>query len=211
LTRPVVIARRIATVFAVVALASMACRTQRKMPPRVRTSHPVIFLGLDAADWSLLDDYMGRGVMPNLARLAAEGTSGHIKTLSPPLSPLVWTTMLTGTSPLDHGILDFVQFDPVTGQKQPITSSERRVPAVWNMATVGGKHPAVFGLWATFPAEAVDGLIVSDRLFTFLYKEQAPPPRVVFPANREAWARAMVSAAPSSRRTTTPSTRICRG
>ena len=175
--------------FAVVALASMACRTQREMPPRVRTSHPVIFLGLDAADWSLLDDYMTRGVMPNLARLAAEGTSGHIKTLSPPLSPLVWTTMMTGTSPLDHGILDFVQFDPVTGQKQPITSSERRVPAVWTMATVGGRHPAVFGLWATFPAEAVDGLIVSDRLFTFLYKEQAPPPRVVFPANREAWAR----------------------
>lgn len=175
--------------FAFVALASIACRTQRDTPSRGRASHPVIFLGLDAADWSLLDDYIARGVMPNLARLTAEGTSGHIKTLSPPLSPLVWTTMMTGTSPLDHGILDFVQFDPVTGQKQPITSSERRVPAIWNMATVGGRHPAVFGLWATFPAEAVDGLIVSDRLFTFLYKEQAPPPRVVFPANREAWAR----------------------
>jgi len=150
---------------------------------------PVIFLGLDAADWSLLDDYMARGVMPTLRRLVAEGTSGHLKTLSPPLSPLIWTTMMTGTSPLEHGILDFVQFHPATGVKEPITSSERRVPAVWNMATAGGKRSAVFGLWATFPAEPIDGLVVSDRLFTFLYKEQAPPGGVVFPAGREAWAR----------------------
>ena len=151
--------------------------------------HPVIFLGLDAADWSLLDVYTARGVMPNLARLVSEGTSGHVKTLSPALSPLVWTTMMTGTSPLEHGILDFLQFDPVSGNKEPITSSERRVPAVWNMASEGGKRAAVFGLWATYPAETIDGLIVSDRLFTFLYKESAPPPGIVYPADRETWAR----------------------
>ena len=194
-----------ATWFVLVALASTACRSDHAAPSRERTGgapaaiadivghvqagRPVIFLGLDAADWGLLDGYIARGVMPNLAQLVAEGTSGHVKTLSPALSPLVWTTMMTGTSPLEHGILDFLQFDPATGQREPITSSERRVPAVWNMATAGGKRPAVFGLWATFPAEAVDGLIVSDRLFTFLYKEQAPPPGVVFPPDREAWAR----------------------
>jgi Flp pilus assembly protein TadD len=153
------------------------------------SGRPLVVLGLDAADWSLLDDYIARGVMPNLGRLAAEGTSGHLKTLSPALSPLIWTTMMTGTSPLEHGILDFVQFNPVSGQKEPITSSARRTPAIWNMATAAGKRSAVFGLWATFPAESIDGLIVSDRLFTFLYKESAPPAGVVFPQAREAWAR----------------------
>src|SRR4029079_8359154 len=39
------------------------------------------------------------------------------------------------------------------------------------------------------PAEAVNGLMVSDRLFTFLYSEASPPPGVVFPPGREAWAR----------------------
>jgi Flp pilus assembly protein TadD len=57
------------------------------------------------------------------------------------------------------------------------------------MATSAGKRSAVFGLWATFPAEAIDGLVVSDRLFTFLYKESAPPEGVVFPPDHEAWAR----------------------
>ena len=90
------------------------------------SGRPVIVLGLDAADWSLLDDYIGRGVMPNLGRLAAEGTSGHLKTLSPALSPLIWTTMMTGTSPLEHGILDFVQFDPADGTEG--TDHEQRAP-----------------------------------------------------------------------------------
>ena len=36
------------------------------------------------------------------------------------------------------------------------------------MATYAGKRSASLGFWATYPAEAVDGLIVSDRLFTFL-------------------------------------------
>ena len=131
----------------------------------------VILIGLDGADWSLLDQYATRGVMPTLARLTAEGTSGTLQTLSPPLSPLIWTTMMTGTSPLDHRILDFLRVNPVSGQREPITSDERKVPAIWNMATAGGKKTAAFGFWATYPAEAVNGLMVSDRLFTFLFSE----------------------------------------
>ena len=72
------------------------------------------------------------------------------------------------------------------------------------MATAAGKTSAVFGLWATFPAEPIDGLIVSDRLFTFLYKESAPPPASSFPPIAKR-GRATASRAPSGRWTTTPS------
>src|SRR5262249_32599917 len=57
---------------------------------------------------------------------------------------------------------------------------------------------AVFGLWATYPAEPVRGLVVSDRLFTFLFAESNPPPGIVFPPSRESWARAAVGAAEKS-------------
>ena len=131
--------------------------------------------------------------MPNLGRLVAEGFSGRLRTMDPPLSPLLWTTMMTGASPLAHRILDFAQFDPATGQKEPILSSERRVPAIWNMASMAGKRSAVFGLWATYPAESIDGLMVSDRLFSFLFKGPTPLSGVVFPRQREAWARDTVA------------------
>jgi tetratricopeptide (TPR) repeat protein len=150
---------------------------------------PVIFLGLDGADWELLDAYMKAGSMPQLASLVKEGVSGVLESIHPPLSPLVWTTMMTGLSPLDHGILDFTRFNPASGRKEPITSDERREPAIWNMASLAGRRVAVFGLWATYPAERVNGVLVSDRLFTFLFDEASPPPGVVFPPEREGWAR----------------------
>jgi Flp pilus assembly protein TadD len=160
-----------------------------------RSAPPVVFVGLDGADWELLDRYMAAGAMPNLAALVQEGAGGALETIHPPLSPLVWTTMMTGRGPLDHGILDFTRFHPSTGAKEPITSDERREPAIWNMATYAGKRVAVFGLWATYPAEPVNGLLVSDRLFSFLYSEEAPPPGAVFPSDREAWARAALTRA----------------
>lgn len=161
----------------------------------VRPAHPVIFIGLDGGDWQLLDEYIAKGMMPNLARLVREGASGLIETEHPPLSPLLWTTMMTGVSPLEHQVLDFTRFNPVTGSKEPITSTEREVPAIWNMVTMAGRRVAVFGLWATYPAEPVRGVMVSDRLFTFQFAETSPPPGTVYPPSREPWARAAVSAA----------------
>jgi tetratricopeptide (TPR) repeat protein len=156
---------------------------------RAVKERPVIFIGLDGADWQLLDRYMRDGSMPNLQALVSEGVAGDLLTEHPPLSPLLWNTMLTGTSPLEHQILDFTRFHPTTGHKEPITSDERKVPAVWNMATQAGKSTAVFGLWATYPAEPVRGLVVSDRFFTFLFSESEPPKGAVYPPAREPWAR----------------------
>jgi Flp pilus assembly protein TadD/predicted AlkP superfamily pyrophosphatase or phosphodiesterase len=196
--------RAIAVSLVFAALFAGAALWWRRQPPRAgpgpvpvvpeiaraaRRGRPVIFLGLDGADWQLLDRYMLAGSMPQLAALVKEGAGGVLESIHPPLSPLVWTTMMTGLSPLDHGILDFTRFDPATGQKEPITSDERLEPAIWNMASDAGRSVASVGLWATYPAERVNGLMVSDRLFSFLFNEAAPEAGVVFPKEREAWAR----------------------
>lgn len=144
---------------------------------------PVLFVGLDGADWQLLDRYLAAGAMPNLARLVSEGSSGILETELPALSPLLWTTMMTGVSPLEHRILDFTSFSPTTGRREPIGSDERRAPAVWNIASWTGRRVGVFGLWATFPAEEVNGILVSDRLSSFLGPRGDPPSDAVFPAS----------------------------
>lgn len=163
---------------------------------------PVVFVGLDGADWQLLDQLIADGTMPQLGALVAEGTRGVLETEHPPLSPLLWTTMMTGQSPLAHGILDFVHTvaDPAAPDrggrlKEPITSDERRVPAVWNMASWGGKRVAVLGMWATFPAEPVAGLLVADRLFSFLFHERETPAGAVWPPDRAGEAAAAVARA----------------
>jgi tetratricopeptide (TPR) repeat protein len=147
----------------VILLTLISCREQQKQ---------IIFIGLDGADWQLLDRYMADGTMPNLARIVRENEKRVLLTQHPPLSPLVWTTMMTGVSPLEHRILDFTRFNPQTGEKEPITSDERHVPAIWNMLTEKGQRVDVFGMWATYPPEKVNGTIVSDREVAGNYLEQ---------------------------------------
>jgi len=128
---------------------------------RERGAHRVIFVGLDGADWRLIDRFTADGTMPQLASILSKSERRVLLTQQPPLSPLVWTSMMTGVSPLEHRILDFTRFNPRTHEREPITSDERARPAIWNMAASKKKRAGVFGLWATAPAE--DGVIVTDR------------------------------------------------
>jgi len=195
--------RKLAALLTLVAASAAFALWWRSRPPVVPVvppipevarvtgrGRPVLFVGLDGADWDLLDRYVAAGAMPNLGRLVQEGTGGTLMSLHPPLSPLVWTTMMTGVSPLQHGILDFTRRNPADGREEPITSDERRVPAVWNMATYGGKRVAVLGLWATYPAETVNGLMVTDRVFPFLFRAaDEAVPGLVHPPSRFPWVR----------------------
>ena len=185
------VARRLRSAY-LGALLAVACRHPPLTPENVGGRvPPVLFIGLDGADWQLLDPYIAAGAMPNLAALVREGQSGVLTTIHPPLSPLVWTTMMTGVSPLTHRILDFTQFDPATGEREPITAAERQAPAIWNMASRGGRTVAVFGLWATYPAEAVKGLLVTDRFSSFTAfsaRERLPAHGLVYPETQSLWA-----------------------
>jgi len=162
-----------------------------------RPARRVLVVGWDGADWELLEPLARRGVMPNLAGLMVAGTWGELESITPLLSPLIWTTMATGVGPEVHGILDFVEVDPGSGQKVPITGRQRKVPALWNLATAAGLEVAVAGWWASWPAEAVNGVLVSDRLFFLLSDAVADAPRgtVVYPPGREAEFRSLAEQA----------------
>lgn len=184
--------RRYAVIVLATAFAA-ACDSAHDPSDSKVDAPPVILLGWDGADWQFIDRLVSEGRMPQLAQLMREGQSGVLRTQHPPLSPLVWTTMLTGKSPLEHGILDFTRFHPRTGEREPITSDERRVPAVWNMLNQQGKSAAVFGMWATYPAEAIDGVMVSDRLYSFQHREALPPEAAVFPSSEQPSATAALA------------------
>ncbi len=168
-----------------------AVRAARRAALRQRVGRPgrrVLVIGLDGADWGILTPLLRAGVMPNLARLMRTGSHGDLRTITPILSPLIWTTMATGVGPAEHGILDFMEVDAATGAAVPITGRGRKVPALWNMATAAGLSSVTSGWWATWPAESVDGTMISDRLFFLLSDAvgEVPPGTVVFPASAEA-------------------------
>ncbi len=139
-------------------------------PGASRAARPrVIVVGWDGADWSLLDPLLAQGRLPHLEALLAKGASARLETYRPRASPLLWTTMATGLTPPEHGVVDFQEFDVATGSSLPVSGRSRTGPAIWNVASARGLAVGVVGWWATWPAEAVNGFFVSDRASPVLF------------------------------------------
>ena len=132
----------------------------------------VLVVGLDGADWEIVDPLMAAGRMPNLMRLVRDGARAKLLSISPILSPVVWTSIATGVEPARHGVLDFLATTP-DGRSEPVTSRARRVPTVWEMLSDAGADVAVTGWWATWPADRVRGTMVTDRVAYQLFGFQS--------------------------------------
>jgi tetratricopeptide (TPR) repeat protein len=140
--------------------------------PSAKAAHArpqVVLVGWDGGDWKLLDPLMQRGLLPNLSALVARGRTWNLETVNPMISPLIWTTFATGRSPVDHGVADFQELDPKTRARLPISGWSRKVPAIWNVASERGLKVGVVGWWATWPAEKVNGFLISDRASPVLF------------------------------------------
>jgi Flp pilus assembly protein TadD len=170
------------------ALARGAARDvlRRVAPARGR----LVVIGLDALDWGLVGELTRRGVMPNLAALLARGAQAVVNVPPPLLSPLIWTTYATGEPPEVHGVLDFVEPDPLNGTPRPVSSRSRKVSALWEMTAAAGRSTAVIGWWATFPAAAPPGCtIYSDRLSEQLMSAEGEASGLADPPDAAAAAR----------------------
>jgi len=134
----------------------------------------VIVLGLDGVDPEVVDLLLSEGKLPNFAKLRQGGAYGRFLSSKPLLSPIVWTTIATGKTPLEHGISHFVAVNAKTGAELPVTSQMRRVKALWNILSDADREVAVVGWWATWPAEIVRGAVVSDHTcYHFLFNAGA--------------------------------------
>ena len=124
----------------------------------------ILLVGLDGADWDLIDPLMREGKLPNLARLVRSGARAPLRSYDPMISPLIWTTIATGVGPDVHGVADFLVSDAASGMQIPITSRFRRVKALWNIFSDSGLRSGFVGWWATYPAESINGVLVTDLM-----------------------------------------------
>ena len=58
----------------------------------------------------------------NLQRRIENGVKGNVASLSPMLSPILWTSIATGKHAGKHGILGFAEPDGTSGKIRPVTS-----------------------------------------------------------------------------------------
>lgn len=123
---------------------------------------PVLLIGLDGATFSILDPLMEQGVMPFLKQLIASGTRSELASVIPPLTPPAWTSLMTGRSPGNHGIFDFLSFEQSSGKRQlrVMDSDDVASETIWSMVGRQNLKATVLNFPMTFPARAISGNVV---------------------------------------------------
>ena len=71
----------------------------------------VVVVGLDGLDPRRVRKLMDEGRLPNFKQLADQGTFTALGTTLPPISPVAWSTFMTGVNPGKHNIFDFLNRD----------------------------------------------------------------------------------------------------
>ena len=168
--------KKITHIMLVAALAgaiAMSCsKDERKDHTTTATDTPlrkVVIVGVDGGDWTIIKPLIAQGELPNFRKLIEGGATGNLRSMEPMLSPLLWTTIATGKNPEEHGILSFTVANPHSESKMPITSRHRKVDALWNILGDFDRSSDVVGWMATWPAEEINGVIVTDKVGYLAY------------------------------------------
>ena len=132
-------------------------------------------IGLDGVGLPLVQDLLARGLMPALGELVGRGTLAPMRSSIPTISSVSWTGFMTGRNPGKHGIYGFTDVKPGTLTLFFPNFSNVRSETLWDLAGRAGKRSIVMNIPGTYPARALNGMLVSGFVAVNLE-------RAVFPA-----------------------------
>jgi predicted AlkP superfamily phosphohydrolase/phosphomutase len=149
------------------------------------TFERAVILGFDGMDPELADRFMKEGRLPNLSKLRDKGTFSKLRTTFPAISPVAWSTFMTGVNPGKHNIYDFLACDrnsylpylssaEIKGPKRHIKIGKYSIPfgkteikamrkgtPFWHWLGNAGIFSSVIRVPVTFPPEKFQGVLLS--------------------------------------------------
>jgi predicted AlkP superfamily phosphohydrolase/phosphomutase len=127
-----------------------------------------VIFGVDGLTFRVLHPLIKRGELPNFQKLAQEGCEAILESKYPPLTPPAWTALSTGLKPANHGVYDFWTYDDQqergTVRKSHVLTRRKGGKAIWNILSEYGKQVLVLNVPATYPPEAVNGIMASGYM-----------------------------------------------
>ncbi len=119
-----------------------------------------LFIGMDGATFKILDDLTNttedkQPVMPFLSSIYEEGVRSKLLSTPNPLTPPAWVSLMTGRSPGNHGIFDFIRAEE-RGNDIFFTlydSRDSKAETIWSIASRQGKRIAALNFPFTAPPQ----------------------------------------------------------
>ena len=145
----------------------------------------LVIIGLDGMDPCLAEKFMAEGKLPHFARLRDQGAYSRLRTTTPAISPVAWSSFMTGANPSKHNIFDFLSRDCRSYLPQlssarvgkpartlsigkfdiplskPRTWGMRKSVPFWKILGEHGIHSSILRVPITFPPEKFHGHLLS--------------------------------------------------
>jgi len=138
----------------------------------------LVCLGVDGGSYELVSRWASEGRLPNFARLMAEGASGELRSVIPPVSAQAWSSFMTGKNPGKHGIYGFRRLKPGTYEIEFTSGRLVRAATLWRILSHAGRRVIVINVPMTYPPEEVNGLLVSGMDAPGRGSEYTHPPEL---------------------------------
>lgn len=141
---------------------------------KLKQRNKVVVLGIDGVPCSLLERFIGEGIMPNLSRLSEKGTLSDMDASIPEVSSTSWSTFMTGVNPGRHGIYGFMELQKNSYKWNFPNSSDIRSDTLWDIAGRNGKKCIVLNVPSTYPAKKLNGILTAGFVALDLKKATYP-------------------------------------
>jgi len=118
-----------------------------------------LVISIDSGCWDYLDPLLAAGRMPNVAQLIARGVRGALESTMPPITPVAFSSFITGTNPGKHGVFDWT-VRRADGGMQPASALVRRGAPFWHYLNRAGVRVGLFNIPLTYPPQPIEGFLV---------------------------------------------------
>ncbi|MGC9319835.1 MAG: alkaline phosphatase family protein [Armatimonadota bacterium] len=121
----------------------------------------LILIGVDGGSFDLIEPWIAAGELPGIASLLRGGCIGRLRSTHPPLTPVAWSSMLTGCSPGRHGIYAFLEIPPERYEPRFLSGGSLPLKTVFEAASDAGLRVGALNVPWTWPPLAVNGFCLS--------------------------------------------------
>ena len=130
-----------------------------------------VIIGTDGVPFEMIEDFAQTGVMPNTARLIADGMFAKMQSSIPEVSSVAWSSMITGANPAEHGIFGFMELHPCSYRMRFPNYNDVKAPTFWEKRD--GKS-VIINVPATYPVRPMNGVLISGFVSIDINKSVYP-------------------------------------
>jgi len=139
-----------------------------------------LVIGLDGATWDILRPAIDQGYLPTLESMIDDGFHGDMESTLPPITPVAWTSFMTGVNPGKHGISGFAQ-PSYNGNEYKFSlndSQDISTNTIWEYLSERGRSIVSLNLPMTYPPFEVNGALISGLMTPNERQQFTHPPEL---------------------------------